>query len=360
MVGAGLGSTAVTTNPVDLAGGGEQDMHSFEVVARQLADSGEVDALLLTGYFGGYAELGPEYETTETEVARALTEAARSSGKPLAVRTMYPRGPAASAFRKGGAPVYGDIGAAVAALAFLVRRAERRIPGVPVLPGIVASSRIREGYFEARELLAAFGLRFVEARRADSATAALEAASALGFPVVLKALGLEHKSDAGGVVLGISSVERLDRQLAKLEAAGQSAGYSVERVAPVAEGIELIVGARRDPRFGPLVLVGLGGVYTEILADVAVALAPIDELEAERLLRRLRGAPLLLGARGRPELDLAAAAAAIAVVSQVAAEHPEIAEIEVNPLLVIADRAIGLDARIVLGHRCSSREDGLG
>ena len=119
-------------------------------------------------------------------------------------------------------------------------------------------------------------------------------------------------------------------------------------MAPVAEGIELIAGSRRDPRFGPIVLVGLGGLYAELLKDVAVALAPITEATARELLRSLRGAPLLTGARGRGPLDMAAAAAALAALSYVAAARPEIAEIEINPLLVTADGALGLDARIVL------------
>jgi acyl-CoA synthetase (NDP forming) len=125
--------------------------------------------------------------------------------------------------------------------------------------------------------------------------------------------------------------------------------YSVERMAPVEDGIELIVGSRRDARFGPVTLVGMGGLYTEVLGDVAVALAPIGEADAERLIGSLRGAPLLLGARGRPALDVTAAAWATAALSRTAAEHPEIDELEINPLLVLTEGALALDARIVLG-----------
>ncbi len=127
--------------------------------------------------------------------------------------------------------------------------------------------------------------------------------------------------------------------------------YSVERTAPVGEGIELIVGSRRDPRFGPVTLVGLGGLYAEVLGDFVVALAPVDEDDAEKLIRSLRGAPLLTGARGRTPLDVAAAARMTAALSRVAAEHPEIDELEINPLLVLREGAIGLDARIVVRER---------
>ena len=105
---------------------------------------------------------------------------------------------------------------------------------------------------------------------------------------------------------------------------------------------------RRDPRFGPIALAGIGGVYAELLEDVAVALAPIDEREAAELLRSLRGAPLLDGARGRPALAVSAAAGVLSALSQAAARRPEIAEVEINPLLVTVDEALGLDARIIL------------
>jgi citrate lyase gamma subunit len=118
-------------------------------------------------------------------------------------------------------------------------------------------------------------------------------------------------------------------------------------MAPLGSGIELLIGARRDHSFGPILLVGAGGVFAELLKDVAVALAPVTEEQAEALIRSLRIAPLLLGARGKTALDVAAAARAAAALSRAAAEHPEIAEIEVNPLLVTPSGALALDARVV-------------
>jgi hypothetical protein len=125
-------------------------------------------------------------------------------------------------------------------------------------------------------------------------------------------------------------------------------GFSVEAMADTGDGIELIVGCRRDSRFGPIVLVGLGGVYAEVLRDTQVALAPASAEELEQLLGRLRGAAVLHGARGRQPVDVRAAAEAAAALSRVASAHPEIAEIEINPLLVRPSGAVGLDARIVL------------
>jgi hypothetical protein len=175
------------------------------------------------------------------------------------------------------------------------------------------------------------------------------AARELGYPLVLKALGLLHKSDAGGVALGLADEAALDAALADMQERLAPEGFSLEAMADSTGGVELIVGCRRDPRFGPLLLVGLGGIYAELLRDVGVALAPAEPETAEELLRTLRGAQLLLGARGRPVLDLRAAATAAAALSRFAAAHPEVAEVEVNPLLVTREGAVGLDARLVLG-----------
>jgi hypothetical protein len=258
---------------------------------------------------------------------------------------MYWRSAAAEALRDGGMPVYRDLEGALRGISALVDAGSARPRGVPDLPDPASSVEVA-GYWEARGLLEAAGVEFAEARRVKHDQGALEAADEIGYPVVLKALGHLHKSDAGGVAVGLADAVALQRWLSKMTTL--TSEYSVERMAPVEEGIELIVGSRRDPRFGPVTLVGMGGLYTEVLGDVAVALAPIGEADAERLIGSLRGAPLLLGARGRPALDVPAAARATAALSRAAAEHPEIEELEINPLLVLPEGAVGLDARIVL------------
>ena len=331
--------------------GGEADFWAYERIPRLVLESGEIDAVLLTGYFGGYGQ-DDELAASELEVAQAIPRAAAETGRPLVVQTMYASSPAATALREGGVPVYREIEAAAGVLARLAGQAAAPAHGVPELPrpvpepvdGLPAGG----GYFEARRLLAAAGVPFAEARQVGGVEEARVAAAAIGYPVVLKALGLLHKSDAGGVVLGIEDEAALERSVSDLATRLSPEGYSVERMAPLAGGVELIAGCRQDARFGPVVLVGVGGVFAEILRDVAVALAPVDTTGAAELLRSLRGAPLLLGARGRPAVDLAAAAQAVAALSRVAAAHPEIAEIEVNPLLARPDGVLGLDARLVL------------
>jgi acetate---CoA ligase (ADP-forming) len=355
---AGLPPTAAVANPIDLAGGGEADIHSFERTARAVLGSGEVDAVLMTGYFGGYSDYAETLGRGEAAVAEALADAADATGRPLLVQTMHPETAAASALRSRGVPVYRTIERAVRVLARLAEAGERKPRGVPGLPEAAARSapswptagsqeEARGAYSEARALLAAGGVPFAPAREVSTPDGAASAAAELGYPVVLKALGLLHKSDLGGVVTGLADEPSLRAAYADLRERLAPPGFSVEAMAPVGDGVELLVGARWDARFGPVALVGLGGVFTEVLSDTAVALAPVDEATARELLLSLRAAPLLQGARGRREVDLDAAASAVAALSRVAAAHPEIAEIEVNPLLALPEGALGLDARVV-------------
>jgi acyl-CoA synthetase (NDP forming) len=254
-------------------------------------------------------------------------------------------------------PVYRTIERAVGVLARLAEAGERAPRGVPELPEAAAAAAAHT-YSGARALLGAGGVPFAPAREVSSSDEAAAAAVELGYPVVLKALGLLHKSDLGGVVTGIADEPSLRAAVADLRERLAPPAFSVESMAPVGDGVELLVGARWDARFGPLALVGLGGVFTEVLRDTAVALAPVDEPTARELLLSLHAAPLLQGARGRREVDLEAAASAVAALSRVAAAHPEIAEIEVNPLLALPEGVVALDARGVPRAQIGSNEEG--
>jgi len=345
---AQLPDTAATRNPVDLAGGGEQDFYSYARVARTLLESGEIDGVLLTGYFGGYAEYSEDFAMLEGNVARAITAAVAETGRPMVAHSMYSDSPTAQALLEGGVPVYTSIEAAAGALAGL--RAQPRPAGAPPLPP-AASGPIEPGYFGSRALLEAAGIPFAPAVAVTGPEEALAAAGDLGYPVVVKAVDALHKSDAGGVIVGIPDPAALVDAVHGLIDRLAPGTISVERMAPLHEGVELIVGARTDPRFGPVAMVGLGGIHAEVFKDVAVDLAPLDPVAAERLLRSLRGATLLAGVRGRPPLDVGAAARAAAALSQVAAARPDVAEIEINPLLVTPSGATALDARVILRQK---------
>jgi acetate---CoA ligase (ADP-forming) len=232
------------------------------------------------------------------------------------------------------------------ALARIADNESRHPPGVPDLPEPSAPVAA-EDYFGARALLASSGITFADARPAATVEEVLTAAAGLGYPIALKALGLVHKSESGGVVLGLEDETVLKEAAAEMAMRLSPVGFAVERMVSAPGSVELIVGCRSDPRFGPVVLVGLGGIFTEVMRDTAVALAPAAADEIESMLLGLQGAPLLTGARGREPLALRAAAEAAAALSRLAAAHPEIDELEVNPLLVTSAGAVALDARVV-------------
>jgi acyl-CoA synthetase (NDP forming) len=338
----------VTANPVDFAGAGETDFWNFERVTKAVLASGEVDSVVFTGYFGGYSQMNEEFSVLETEVAHGLARAAAASPCTLLAQAMFWDSPPARALRAGGVPVYRDIEAVVDTLRHLVEQHEGNAAGIPD-PDDPEPPVSGDGYFESRELLSSAGIPFAPALRAASVDEARAAAAELGYPVVLKALGLLHKSDEGGVALGLADDDAVAAAAADMQERLRPEGFSVETLVDVTGGVELIVGCKRDPRFGPVVLVGIGGVYAELLHDVRIALAPAEASELEELFLSLRGSGVLTGARGHVPVDARAAAEAAAALSRVAAAHPEIAEIEVNPLLALPVGVVGLDARIVLG-----------
>ncbi|MCH6468906.1 acetate--CoA ligase family protein [Sinomonas terrae] len=344
---AELPPSAGVANPVDLAGAGEQDITSFGRVLETMLSDADVDAVLMTGYFGGYGEYGEGLARREIETAHRLAEVARQHQKPVAVHTMRASSPAARVLAEQGVPVFSAVEDAARALGILARGAAAPRPPAEVPAALPAVS---DSYWEARELLAGAGLPYPAAEMVGSADDAVAAAERAGYPVVLKAMGLLHKSDAGGVALGLKDAVALRAAYAGMDGRLAAPAYCVEAMADLTDGVELIVGVQTDPRFGPVAMVGLGGIMTEVLEDVAFALAPIDAESARELLESLHAAAILHGVRGRPAVDLDAAAAAIASVTELAAAHPEIAELEVNPLLATPSGALGLDARIVLAH----------
>ncbi|HXG97918.1 MAG TPA: acetate--CoA ligase family protein [Gemmatimonadales bacterium] len=211
------------------------------------------------------------------------------------------------------------------------------------------------GELEALELLAAYGIPVAAAALAEGPDAAARAAAALGFPVVLKAVAPEllHKTDAGGVRIGLTTPVEVATAAAEMIDAVTRAlphahltGLLVQRM--ITGGRELIVGMSRDPAFGPLLMFGLGGIFVEALQDVVFRVAPIQPLDAHDMVRSIRGVALLDGIRGAPPVDLAALTDVLLRVSQLAIDHPEITELDVNPLLAFANGVRAVDARVLI------------
>jgi len=213
---------------------------------------------------------------------------------------------------------------------------------------------------ESLELLAMAGLPVVDAVAVEGhdyrqmLTAAADAAKRVGWPVAVKldAPGLAHKSDIGGVVLGVQRERELSSALRTVLNAGRghdAVGVLIQPMAPA--GVELIVGARRDPQFGPLVLVGIGGILAEVFDDVVVRIAPIDAGHAGQMLAELRGARLLEGTRGRRGINRPAVAKLIAELGDALIAHPEWREVDLNPVIAGVEGVVAVDALIVADVR---------
>lgn len=220
-----------------------------------------------------------------------------------------------------------------------------------------ASKRAALDELAGKQLLASFGVSVPKSVVVPDAAAAAAACGNLKPPLVLKVVSPDilHKSDAGGVRVGLASAAEIEAAVRAMMmrpaiASARIDGFLVEEMAPA--GLELVVGGIRDPQFGPLVMVGLGGVLVEVLADVAFRICPITRLDAEEMLDELKGAALLRGARGRRP---ASREAIVDVLLKVGGDNgllmahgDDIAEADINPLIVSEQGAVAVDARFVL------------
>jgi acetyl coenzyme A synthetase (ADP forming)-like protein len=357
----GLPATASPGNPVDLVGDADARRYSH---ALDSLGPDSADALLVL--------LTPQAATDAAGVARTIAGATR--GWPIPVVAAFVGGarvaPGVRALEEVGIPCYAFPEPAVRTLAGMARLAERRgrVAGPPAAPADLAAARTwRAGLGSGDErqlgmpalapLLTAYGIRCVAGRVARNAEDAAAAAESIGFPVALKIVSpdITHKTEAGGVVLGLRDAravrEAAARVLARVAVTPPTAvihGILVEPMAPA--GKEILVGGVRDAQFGPLVMVGFGGIYVEIFADTAARLAPVSPDDALVMLDELKVAPLLRGVRGEPPVDRAAVAAIISRFAQLLVDLPEIEEIEINPLMAGPDGAVAVDARARLGR----------
>jgi acetyltransferase len=196
---------------------------------------------------------------------------------------------------------------------------------------------------KVQALLDAAGISRAQERIATASGEALQAARELGFPVVMKVVGPVHKSDVGGVVLNVTSEEKVREEFDRLMKIHNATAVLLQ---PQLSGTQLFAGAKREPKFGHLVMCGLGGIFVEVLKDVSSALAPCSASEALHMIRRLRGYKIIQGVRGQAPVNEAAFAEAVVRISLLCDAAPEIAELDLNPLLAAGNQVVAVDARI--------------
>jgi len=208
---------------------------------------------------------------------------------------------------------------------------------------------------ESKQILGEAGIPIAHAQLAATREEAVAAARKIGLPVVLKIVSpdISHKSDVGGVKLNLGSEEEVAAAFDEIVAAARRAqpqatilGVSVQKMAR--PGVEVIMGMTTDPQFGPVLMFGLGGVFVEVLKDVSFRIVPLEPRDARQMIRDIRGFPVLEGFRGQDPADLAALENMLLSLSAFVEGHPDIRELDLNPIFAYKDGALAVDARVVL------------
>jgi len=208
---------------------------------------------------------------------------------------------------------------------------------------------------ESKALLAEAGIPAVETRLATSEEEAVALSKKLGYPLALKIVSpdVTHKSDVGGVKLGLKTSKQVKAAYGEILSAvkekypgARIEGVSVQKMAR--PGVEVIIGMTKDAQFGPVLMFGLGGILVELLKDVSFRIVPLEKQDARQMVREIKGFPLLDGFRGREPVDTSVLEEILLKVSRFVDEHPEIKELDLNPIFAYKDGAVAVDARVIL------------
>ncbi|WP_436346537.1 acetate--CoA ligase family protein [Natronorubrum sp. FCH18a] len=368
-----LPDAASVENPVDVAGGTDDDPSVFTDCAAALVEDPNVDAVLFSGLFGGYGErFTDDLEPVERAAAQEIAAAAAATDTPLVVQSAYESTDPEThtVLRENDVPVYESLDIAVTCLSalseygthrrladekssFELDRSHTDVPaGARALEERASDGTLSE--YEAKRLLDEYGASVTPFELAEDAAEAERVAAEFDGPVAMKVVSADmvHKTEADAVALDVtdeaarSTYERLCENARAYEPDASIDGVLVSPMRT--DGVEVIVGATRDEQFGPVVMFGLGGVFVEVLEDVAFRGAPLTEHDARTMLEEIDAQEILDGARGNPAIDRDALVDVLLAVSQLVADHPEIAEIDLNPVLAGEGDAEILDASIVL------------
>ncbi len=225
----------------------------------------------------------------------------------------------------------------------------------PIIERVRSEGRVFLTEIESKELLGQAGIDVIDTRLAVSRSEAVEISQQLGFPVVLKIASTDivHKSDAGGIRLGLETPEQVEKARDEI-LAGATQKYPQARVQGVSvqkmarPGIEVIIGMSKDKQFGPVLMFGLGGVWVEIFEDVSLRVTPITRKDAREMIEEIKGYRMLTGYRGQEPANISRLEDMLLAVSEFVEQNPAIKELDINPVIASSDGAVAVDARVVL------------
>lgn len=339
-------------NPLDL--GDVFDFDLYLSLAREVAGNADFDCLLFVHHYQGLFD-----REASRRLIEALSRVAAETGKPIALCVFTPHRELLYNKQNVRFPIFTDPREAVKALAlsrdFYAFHPERFEASLPALQSEEIGSILQNAPsgmmhpFDAGRLLETYGLPMAPWKKATGEKEALDKAKELGFPLVLKTANpsIVHKTDAGGVFVGLEREEDLKRAYEKVSSLGPE--VIVQKMIRT-EGVEWIVGGKRDPNFGPVIITGSGGILVEVFKDVSMRVAPVGKREAERMISETKGSSLLGEFRGRRALDKAALVDLIVRTSNLLCHVPRIAELDLNPVMVTPEGVMILDWRISLSE----------
>lgn len=224
-----------------------------------------------------------------------------------------------------------------------------------IIDNVLKSGRTVLTEVESKQLVAEAGVPVVETKLAKTKAEAVSLSKKVGFPVVLKIVSPDiiHKSDIGGVKLGLANATQVGKAFTEIMAAAKKAnkkadiqGISVQKMAR--PGVEVIMGMSKDAQFGPVLMFGLGGVFVEVLKDVAFRIVPLNRRDASQMIREIKGYPLLEGYRGQEPANITVLEDLLLKLSDFVDKNPKIKEMDLNPIFAYKDRALAVDARVIL------------
>jgi len=371
-----LPAAAAVKNPVDVAGGTDTDPTVFAECARIILKDSGIGGLLIVGLFGGYGiRFAESLAMMEEDAAHQMGKMIKTHNKPIIVHSLYSSAKPHSLdlLRYYGIPVYESLDVASKGIGVLAQYGDyirtyhakanyvlnwgaKAIPqGLEIIQKAMKESRSALLEIEAKALLKLHGAAVSGDQLAQTPEEAVAATKRVHGPVVLKIVSPDilHKSDAGGVRINLKSEESVRNAygdiIANAKAYQSDADIKGVLVSPMAqEGVEVIIGTKIDDQFGPVIMYGLGGVMVEVLKDVSFRVLPITRNSAVKMIGETKSHPILEGIRGRSASDKKALVKLLMICSELVESYPEIAEMDLNPVIVHPEGLTVVDARILL------------
>ena len=362
------------SNPIDYGGTAEENPHMITECVKVCMQADEVDGIYITGFFGGFKDIiAAHVAELEEQTSRDLVDLVKKHQKPLFVHTSFAGGDIKSLdiLKSEGIPVMESSERSTRCLSALMNFAikQKKVKAMHIAETEAKERHSVKAIFkkakdenrgnlletESRALLQEYGIFLPEAIFAGNSQEAIKAGKKIGYPLAMKVVSPDiiHKSDAGGIQLGLKDDKDLKRgfdeivkNAMKVTTKERVLGTLISPMVP--KGQECIIGMIKDRQFGPVIMFGLGGIFVEVLKDVSFRVAPIGEEDIDEMINGIKGYKILTGIRGEKPKDIGAIKDILSKLSQIAIDNPEIEEIDLNPVIVHEKGASIVDSRVII------------